>query len=100
MNLSRLRGVNRRQTQIICSVCFGCFVFKEVLHEWQSLANGRDGGCHLFYSFSWPLMLFTRGCLPLGQQYPPLNRKPRSGFRFLISPEQEGEVNSWARLSG
>ena len=53
MNLSRLREANRRQTQIICSVCFGCFVFKEVLHEWQSLANGRDGGCHLFYLFSW-----------------------------------------------
>ena len=71
MNLSRLREENRRQTQIICSVCFGCFVFKEVSHEWQSLGNGRDGGCHLFYLFSWPLMLFTRGCLPLGQQYPP-----------------------------
>ena len=67
MNLSRLRKANRRKTQIICSVCFGCFVFKEVLHEWQSLANGRDGGCHLFYLFSWPLMLFPRGCLPLGQ---------------------------------
>ena len=58
MNLSRLRDANRRQTQIICSVCFGFFVFKEVSHEWQSLANGRDGGCHLFYLFSWPLMLF------------------------------------------
>ena len=51
------------------------------------MANGRDGGCHLFHLFSWPLMLFTRRCLPLGQQYPPLNRKPRSCFRFLISPE-------------
>ena len=90
MNLSRLREVNRRQTQILCSVCFGCFVFNEVLHEWQSLANGRDGGCHLFYLFSWPLILFTRGRLPLGQQYPPLNRKPSSGFRFLISPDPFG----------
>ena len=99
MNLSRLREANRRQTQIICSVCFGCFVFKEVSHEWQSLANGRDGGCHLFYFFylfSWPLMLFPRGCLPLGQQYPPLNRKPRSGFRFLISPEP---VDVWPPLA-
>ena len=75
---------------------FGCLVFKEVLHEWQSLANGKDGGCHLFYLFSWPLVLFTRGCLPLSQQYPPLNRKPRSGFRFLISPEP---VDVWPPLA-
>ena len=68
INLSRLREANRRQTQTICSVCFGCFVFKEVSHDWQSLANGRDGGFHLFHLFSWPLMLFPRGRLPLGQQ--------------------------------
>ena len=42
MNLSRLREANRRQSQIICSVCFGCFVFKEVLHEWQSIGK-REG---------------------------------------------------------
>ena len=91
MNLSRLREANRRQTQIICSICFGCFVFKEVSHEWQSLANRRDGGRHFFHLFSWPLMLFPRGCLPLGQQYPSLNRKSDLGFRFLISPEFRAE---------
>ena len=96
MNLSRFREANRRQTLIICSVCFGCFVFKEVLHEWQSLANGRDGGCHLFHLSSWPLMLFTRGRLPFGQQYSRLNRKPKSGFRFLISLEP---VDVWPPLA-
>ena len=30
---------------------FWLFCFNEVLHEWQSLANGRDGGCHLFTCF-------------------------------------------------
>ena len=96
MILSRSREANRRQTQILRSLCFGCFVFKEVSHKWQSLANGRDGGCHLFHSFSWPLMPFTRGCLPLGQQYPPLNRKQDPCFRFLISPEL---VDVWPPLA-
>ena len=41
-------------------------------------------------------LCFTRGCLPLGQQYPPLKRKPRSGFRFLISPEP---VDVWPPLA-
>ena len=95
MNLSRLREANRRQTEIIGS-CFGCVVFKEVSHEWQSLSNGRDGGFHLFHLFSWPLMLFPRGCLPLGQQYPPLNRKPDLSFRFPISPEP---VDVWPPLA-
>ena len=96
MNLSRLREANCRQTQILRSLCFGCFVFKEVSHEWQSLANGRGGGCRHFHSFSWPLMLFTRGCLPLGQQYPPLNRKQDPCFRFLISSEL---VDVWPLLA-
>ena len=74
--------------------CF--FFFKEVSLESQSLANGRDGGFHLFYLFSWPLMLFPRGCLPLGQQYHPLNGKPDLGFWFLISPEP---VDVWPPLA-
>ena len=53
-------------------------------NQWQT--GGMDV-VTFFYLFSWPLVLFTRGCLPLGQQYPPLNRKPDLGFRFLISPE-------------
>ena len=93
------RGWERQiadKPRLYAVLVFGCLVFKEVLHDWQSLANGKDGGCHLFYLFSWPLVLFTRGCLPLSQQYPPLNRKPRSGFRFLISPEP---VDVWPPLA-
>ena len=64
-----------------------------VLFSRKSHMNGnhwQKGGMEVvtvFHLFSWPLMLFPRGCLPLGQQYPSLNRKPDLGFRFLISPE-------------
>ena len=99
-HLSWLREANHQQslnqTQILRSLCFGCFVFKEISHEWQSLANGRDGGCHLFHSFFWPSMLFTRGCLQFGQQYPPLNRKQDPCFRFLISPGGRGQLRLFA----
>ena len=60
-------------------------LFLVVLFSRKSYMNGNHwetGGMEVvtfFYLFSWPLMLFTRGCLPFGQQYPPLNRKPRSG---------------------
>ena len=48
-------------------------------NHWQT------GGVE-FYLFSWSLMLFPRGCLPLGQQHLPLNWKPDLGFRFVVSP--------------
>ena len=57
-------------------------------NHWQT------GEMEVVYLFSWPLMLFTRGRLPLGQQYCPLNRKPKSGFRFLISTEFRAEKRS------
>ena len=44
MNLSWLTEANRGQSQIISNVFGGYLVFKEVLHEWQSLANRRGGG--------------------------------------------------------
>ena len=34
----------------------------------------------------------SQTCLPLGQQYPPLNRKPDLGYRFLISPGGRGQL--------
>ena len=53
---------NREQSQIIYSVCLCCFVFKEFP------MNGPMNGNY------WQ----TGGVdLPLGQQYLPLNRKPR-----------------------
>ena len=62
------RGKSPKNRLYAAFAGFGCSVFKEVSHEWQSLANGRDEGCHLFHLFSWPLMVFPRGCLPPRQQ--------------------------------
>ena len=101
MNLSRLREANRRQTQIICSVCFGYFVFKEVSHEWQSLANVRDGGCHLFHLFFLAFDRFDALSQRLSSSrsaVSPFKPEARSSndFRFLIIPEP---VDVWPPLA-
>ena len=48
-----------------------------------------------FTRFFWPSMLFTRGCLQFGQQYPPLNRKQdpcrrERSTRGLSCPDDTG----------
>ena len=65
MNLTQLRGANRRQTQIICSFCFGCFVFRETAHM---NGNHRPTGgmevvafstCFLGFRYSFPEAVFV-----------------------------------------
>ena len=78
---------NREQSQIIYSVCLCCFVFKEFPMKgnyWQT------GGVEVAFSFG----LFGRfpDYLPLGQQYLPLNRKPRIWLPVVDYPRARGRV--------
>ena len=87
INSSRLTPEsNRVQPQIIYSVCLCCFAFKKVPMNgncWQT------GGVEVAFS-----RLSRIDFLPLGQQYPPLNRKPRSWLPvIIIIPEQEEGFN-------
>ena len=78
---------SREQSQIIYSVCLCCFVFEEAPMKgnyWQT------GGVEVAFSFS----LFGRfpDFLPLGQQYLPLNRKPRIWLPVVDYPRARGRV--------
>ena len=78
---------SREQSQIIYSVCLCCFVFEEAPMKgnyWQT------GGVEVAFSFG----LFGRfpDFLPLGQQYLPLNRKPRIWLPVVDYPRARGRV--------
>ena len=88
INSLRLTSESKReQSQIIYSVCLCCFVFKEFPmngNYWQT------GGVEVAFSFG----LFGRfpNYLPLGQQYLPLNRKPRIWLAVVDYPRARGRV--------
>ena len=83
-------GVKSRTITDHLQRLFVLFCFRGSPNERQLLANGRGGGLEVAFSFG----LFGRfpDFLPLGQQYLPLNRKPRIWLPVVDYPRARGRV--------